>query len=512
MKYYTAIVVVALSVLAVVAPLPAAAEQSRPNVVFLAVDDMNDWIGCLQGYAGKVHTPHIDRLAGQGMLFENAHCPAPVCNPSRTAVMTGLRPTTTGIYDNGRWWRPALPDVVTLPEYFAKHGYHVAGAGKVYHHTPGFNPPGQWHEYFTQVFDDPWHRPDPGDALPVRGIHWPNGFPLNGLENVRVGRRPPLNPKEFDWGPLNKDDEEMGDGRAVKWATEFLRQEHDKPFFLAVGIFRPHLPWYAPREHFDRYPLDRIVLPEVPADDLNDVPAAGRKIAEYRGDEWEYLKQQRRWKEAVQAYLASISFADAMVGKVVAALDESRYSDNTIVVLWSDHGWHLGEKHHWHKFTLWEEATRVPLVIVAPGVTDKQTRTTVPVGLIDLYPTLIDLCRLPRKEDLDGESLRRWLLDGSKPRKRPALTTHGRGNHSLRTQRYRYIRYADGSEELYDHRTDPHEWKNLAGNADFAQTVEQIKQWLPRAEAKPAPGKAAYNFNPARYEWTRRAKSGPKTP
>ena len=204
---------------------------------------------------------------------------------------------------------------VTLPEYFAKHGYHVAGAGKVYHHTPGFNPPEQWDEYFAQVFDDPWHRPGPGDAFPVRGIHWPKGFPLCDLENVRVGQRPPLNPKEFDWGPVNKDDEEMGDGQAVKWATEFLGREHDEPFFLAVGVFRPHLPWYAPQEYFDLYPLDRIVLPEVPADDLSDVPAAGRKIAKYRGDEWAYLKQQRRWIDAVQAYLASISFADAMVGR-----------------------------------------------------------------------------------------------------------------------------------------------------------------------------------------------------
>ena len=197
--------------------LPAfATGEKRPNVLFIAVDDMNDWVGCLGGYAGTVHTPHIDRLAERGLLFENAHCAAPVCNPSRTAVLTGLRPTTTGIYDNGRWWRPALPDVVTLPEYFAKQSYHVAGGGKSFHHTPGFNPPEQWDTYFQQVFDDPWHRAKPNDALPVQGLDWPQGFPLSGLENVRLGKRPPANPREFDWGPFDRTDAAMGDGQMVE--------------------------------------------------------------------------------------------------------------------------------------------------------------------------------------------------------------------------------------------------------------------------------------------------------
>ncbi len=510
---YTAIVFVSLLVTAAMTgPQSSVADDSRPNVLFLAVDDMNDWTGCLGGYPGKVHTPHIDRLAAAGMLFENAHCAAPVCNPSRTAVMTGLRPTTTGIYDNGRWWRPALPDVVTLPEYFARHGYHVAGAGKIYHHTPGFNPPGQWDEYFAQVFDDAWHRPKPGDAFPVRGVHWPEGFPLNGLENVRTGSRPPANAKEFDWGPLKKTDAQTGDGQAASWAVEFLKKQHEKPFFLAVGIFRPHMPWYAPQKYFDRYPLEQIRLPEVPEDDLQDVPAPGRKIAGYRGDEWEYVKKQLQWRRCVQAYLASISFADAMVGRILEALQQSPHQENTIVVLWSDHGWHLGEKHHWHKFTLWEEATRVPLIVVAPGLTQKQQRCAAPVSLMDLYPTLVDLCRLPPRKDLDGESLRPWLADASKSRTRPALTTHGRGNHSLRTARFRYIHYADGSEELYDHQTDPHEWKNLAGDPALAETRQRIKQWLPQKEAMPAPGKAAYKFHPARYEWTPRPQNTPKTP
>jgi len=478
------------------------AADARPNVLFIAVDDMNDWVGCLGGYGGEVHTPHIDRLAARGLLFENAHCAAPVCNPSRTAILTGLRPSTSGVYDNDRWWRPALPDVVTLPEHFAQNGYQVAGGGKLYHHSPGFNPPGQWHRYFPQVFDDAWHRPAPGEALPVSRAAWPKGFPLCELENVRLERKPPANPLEFDFGPFDKTDLEMGDGQMVTWAQQFLAQQHDGPFFLAAGIFRPHLPWYAPRKYFEMYPLEAIVLPTVPDDDLDDIPEAGRQIATYRGDEWLYLKEQNRWRHAVQAYLASITFADALVGQLLAALDESEYAENTIVVLWSDHGWHLGEKHHWHKFTLWERATRVPLVITAPGVTKAGTRSTKPVNLIDLYPTLVDLCGLPANERLDGVNLKPLLRDPQSKWDRPSLTTLSRGNHSLRTERYRYIRYADGSEEFYDHQSDPNEWRNLAGLEQHAPLKQQLSEWFPENEAQAAPNKGAYRFDPVEYTWT----------
>lgn len=484
---------------------------SRPNVLFIAVDDMNDWTGFLGGYDGPVHTPHLDRLADSGLLFENAHCAAPVCNPSRTALLTGLRPSTTGIYDNGSWWRPALPDVVTLPECFSNAGFHVAGGGKIFHHTPGFNPPEQWHFYFEQVFDDPWHRPKRNEVLPVSGIHWPDGFPLCELENVRLGIRPPANPREFDWGALQRTDAEMGDGQAVAWASEFLQQQHDDSFFLAVGIFRPHLPWYSPQKYFDLYPLEQIVLPDVRADDLDDVPAAGIEFAEARGDEWRLVADAGRWRHAVQAYLASISFSDAMVGQLLRKLDESHYAANTIVVLWSDHGWHLGEKHHWHKSTLWEEATRVPLIIAAPGVTQPGSRTRSPVGLIDLYPTLIDLCDLPPNPSLDGTSLKPLLKQPARVWQQPAITTHGRGNHAVRSERYRYIRYADGSEELYDHRNDPRELKNLlyAGNASDAsemaaltQVRDQLSAFLPESDANAARGKKAYRFDPQKYLWT----------
>ncbi len=487
------------------APSTIQAESApRPNVLFIAVDDLNDWVGCLGGYPGKVHTPNIDRLAAKGLLFENAHCPAPVCNPSRTAILTGLRSSTTGIYDNGRWWRPTLPNATTIPEFFGQQGYEVVGGGKIFHHTPGFNPPDQWDEYFRQVFDDPWHRAKPNEAFPVRESAWPKGFPLSGLENVRSGKRPPANPREFDWGPFDKLDQEMGDGQVVEWAKRFLAKKHDRPFFLAAGIFRPHLPWYVPRKYFDLYPLDQVKLPTVPDDDLDDIPEAGRKMANYRGDEWEYLKKENRWQEAVQAYLASISFADALVGELITSLEKSPHAKNTIIVLWSDHGWHLGEKHHWHKFTLWEEATRVPLIVVAPNVTSPGTKTSRPVGLIDLYPTLAELCGLSPPKNLDGISLVPLLSDPSRQWERPALTTHGRGNHALRTERFRYIRYADGSEELYDHAIDPNEWKNVANHGNVKELKQQLQKWFPEINAKPAPSKNAFRFDPIQYQWTRK--------
>jgi len=491
--------------------LPAADTASgvkaggRPNVLFIAIDDLNDWVGCLGGYAG-VRTPHIDRLAARGMLLTNAHCPAPVCNASRTAVLTGLAPWRTGIYNNASWWRPVLPEVVTLPERFRAAGYLVAGGGKVYHHTPGFNPPDQWHEYFDQVFDDPWHRPKAGDIRPVRSVRWPPGFPLNGLGNV-AGLPRPVNPMEFDWGPLEKEELEMGDGQMVAWACRFLKARHEKPFFLAVGTFRPHLPWYAPRAHFKRYPIEAIHLPPIKVDDLDDVPATGRKFATARKPDIMLVKRAGRWREAIRAYLACVSYADALIGRLVDALDASGQAERTIIVLWSDHGWHLGEKGHWHKMTLWERATRVPLVVVAPDVTRPGSRCTRPVSLLDLYPTLVELCGLEPVEGLDGESLLPLLEDLDAPRRRPALTTYLRGNHAVRDDRWRYIRYADGGEELYDHRTDPHEWSNLAGDPRYGRVKARLARWLPPRDAQTAPGKSAFEFDPRTYRWR---KKGPK--
>jgi arylsulfatase A-like enzyme len=277
------------------------------------------------------------------------------------------------------------------------------------------------------------------------------------------------------------EEQKMGDAQVADWVIEQLGRPQEQPFFLACGMFRPHLPWYVPQEYFDRFPLEQIKLPKTIEHDLDDIPSAGIQMAKPQGDHAKVLAH-KQWHRAVQGYLASISFADAQIGRVIDALDQSELLDNTIVVLWTDHGWHLGEKQHWRKFALWEEATRTPLIIVAPGVTPG-SRCNRPVNLIDIYPTLIDLCDLPRRDELEGKSLRPLFIDPKTPWDRPSLTTHKRNNHALRSERFRYIRYADGSEELYDHTVDPLEWQNIAGNPAYADAKQMLTKWFPTRNA-----------------------------
>jgi arylsulfatase A-like enzyme len=474
------------------------AAGQRPNVLFISVDDMNDYVGHLGGYAGEIHTPNLDRLAKRGVAFTNAHCPSSVCNPSRTAIMTGLRPSTTGIYNNGQWWRPHLPDVVTLPEHFRANGYRAIGGGKVLHHTLGNNPPDLWDAFFPQVQDSAWHYDYhyPGQHLAKEDFHWPEGFPLNSFAE-EVGRA-------FDWGGLDKADLETGDGQMVQWAVDLLGKPSETPFFLAAGIYRPHLPWYAPRKYFDLYPLDDIQLPEVKEGDLSDIPPIGQAMAREKLSDFELVKEKGQYRQALQGYLASISFADAMVGRILDALDTSDHADNTIVVLWSDHGWQHGEKGAWHKSTLWERATHVPFIIVAPGVTKAGSVCNRPVNLVDIYPTLIELCGLEPKAELDGISLVPLLRDADALWERPSLTTMERGNHTLRSERWRYTRYIDGTEELYDHEADPQEWMNLASQGKYDNVKADLAKWLPDANAPSALRKKAYDFDPKSYQWTRK--------
>jgi len=340
-----------------------AAPADRPfDVLFIAVDDLNDWIHPLGGYP-RVQTPNLDRLAARGVLFTHAYCSAPACNPSRASLLTGVAPSTSGVYHNSQPWRPVMPDVTTLPQHFMKQGYRVIGRGKIFHGK--YNDPASWHEYIPRGSD-----PTP----PVR--------PANRIEHIDA---------HFDWGPLDVDDADMDDAKVVAWAADRLKASYDAPLFLGVGIFRPHLPWYVPRAYFERYPLSQVVVPFAMAHDLDDVPPMGRTIARPEGDHAKVVATAN-WTRAVQGYLASIAFADACVGRLLDALDASGRADRTIIVLWGDHGWHLGEKLHWRKFALWEETTRVPLIIVAPGVTQPGRRCERTVSLLDLYPTLAELC------------------------------------------------------------------------------------------------------------------------
>ncbi len=488
--------IVLLGWLLAVAPtaVQAAESKERPNVLMIAVDDMNDWVGCLSGHP-QVQTPNIDRLARRGLLFTNAHCAAPVCNPSRAAIMTGLRPSTTGIYANEVSWIEAMPEARSLPQHFKESGYYVAGGGKVHHHMPGFNRLDDWHTYFDQVFDS--HYQDQlARGLDVSHFQWPSGFPLNGLAAVRDFSNPPKNAREFDWGAWDKLDQEMGDGQMVEWAVRLLQQPPSFPFFLAAGIYRPHLPFYAPRKYFDRYPPGELALPSIKEDDLDDLPPAGQKMAADRRGDYELVLQSGRYRELLQAYLASITFCDALIGRLLDALESGPAARNTIVILWSDHGWHLGEKQHLHKFTLWERSTRVPLVVAVPGLTAENSRTARPVGLIDLFPTLIELCQLAPLVPLDGQSLVPLLREPNRAWERPALTTHGPGNHALRSENFRYIRYADGGEELYDHRVDPHEWTNLAARPEWARLKAELSTYLPAVDSRPVKTKKKKTASP----------------
>jgi arylsulfatase A-like enzyme len=434
----------------------------KPNVLFIPVDDMNDWVTHLGGHPQAL-TPNLDRLAKRGVTFTNAHCAAPACNPSRVALLTGLRPSTTGIYHNSNPWRPVLPEVVTLPRHFKNQGYFTAGFGKVYHGS--YPDAGDW---------DIWGSA-PGDSRKVpKEKHLGDG----GVGGIR-------------FGPLENSDEEMIDHLNVTRAIEQLKRKHDKPWFIACGLIKPHMAFSVPRKYFDRFPLESIKLPEVPADDLGDIPPAGVKMARPQGDHKEIV-ESGRWKEAVQAYLATINFADAQLGRLLDALDESPDRDKTIVCLWSDHGWHLGEKQHWRKFALWEEATKAPMIWVVPGVTEPGGVCARPVDFMNIYPTLDDLCGLPapenpRGQEIEGVSMRALLTEPNAAWDRPALTTHGRNNHALRSQEYRYIRYADGGEELYDHRSDPMEFTNLAQDPKFAGVKAGLAKWLPEANVAEAP-------------------------
>lgn len=432
------------------------AKKDRPNVLFIAIDDLNDWIGCMGGHP-DTRTPNLDRLAARGTLFTNAHCAAPLCNPSRAALMTGIRPSTSGVYMNSNPWRkaPALAQAMTLPQHFMAHGYKAIGSGKIFHGA--YEDPASWDDYWPSK-----KKCVPPSAQPAKR-------PLNGYSSPS---------DHFDWGPMDATDEEMGDYKVVSWGLEQLAAKHDKPLFLACGFTKPHLPWYVPRKYFDQFPLEGVHLPEVKADDLDDVPAVGRKIAGVR--EHEGVVAHDQWKQAVRSYLATIAFVDGQIGRLLDGFEKSPMASDTIVCLWSDHGWHLGEKLHWRKFTLWEEATRNILTIAAPGVTKPGGRCTRPVSHMDIYPTLTDLCGLPVRDGLEGTSLVPLLKDPAAPWDRPALTTYGCDRHTVRSERWRYIRYNDGTEELYDHAKDPNEWTNLAADAQCGDVKKDLARWLPK--------------------------------
>ena len=444
-------------------------EASPPNVLFLAVDDLNTWLGCMNGHP-QAHTPNMDRLAAHGVVFHNAHCQAPICGPSRASLMSGYLPSTTGIYGQirDRDLREASPQTGStpfLPEWFSENGYHTMGVGKLfYQHAP------------EGAFEDSAGRESGFGPKPPQRLKWE------------------ADKTSTDWGPFPDSDEDMPDFRTAQWAVERLKQAHEKPFFLAAGFLRPHVPWHVPKKWFDLFPPDEIAMPPYQPGDQDDVPAISRELhAVPMMPTTDWAIESGEWENIVQAYLACIAFVDAQVGKVLDALEASPYADNTYVVLWGDHGYHIGEKNRFAKHSVWEEATRTPLIVAGPGIASGNTHK--PAGLIDLYPTLLDLCGLPANSANEGHSLRPLLGDpNAADWPHVALTTYGRNNHGVRDERYRYIRYEDGSEELYDHQDDTHEWNNVAGDPAHAETKQRLAAYLPEFNAPWSP-KSIYEYN-----------------
>jgi arylsulfatase A-like enzyme len=453
----------------VAAPLLAASPSKRanlasspPNLLFIVLDDMNDWIGSLKGHP-QASTPNMDALAKRGTNFTNAHCQAPLCNPSRASFLTGLRPSTTGIYGLSPSHRsvPALRDHVTMPEHFTNNGYTTIGLGKVYHMLEG-----QHRSREFQIWREPKFGPSPPKRL--------GGGDFGGTL--------------VDWGIFPEKDEDLEDYKLADAAIEQLRMlPHDKPFLLAVGFSCPHVPCYAPAKWFDRIPLNEVVLPKIKQGDRRDTPEFSWylhwKLPEPR---LAYYEKLGELPARVRAYLAVTSYIDAQIGRVLNALEETGRMQNTIVVLIGDNGYHFGEKEITGKNSLWDRATHVPLIMAGPGIPKRSISD--PAELLDIYPTLVELAKLPARTGLEGRSLVPQM-HGQK-RTAPAITTANQGNHGIRTDRWRYIRYADGSEELYDMRADPNEWTNLANDPEYRQRKEELARWLPKIDVPHAPGSA----------------------
>jgi arylsulfatase A-like enzyme len=453
---------------------------TKPNVLFISVDDLNDWIEPLGGHP-QARTPNLKKLAEQAILFTHNYCASPACNPSRTALLTGIHTYNSGMYSNYQYWREVLQDDQTLPQYFMANGYWAGGAGKIFHNDQP--DPQSWNEYYPSKEK---HMPDYFIPKPGETVNMPTFLNMYGA---------------FDWTPIDIPDEETGDFKSVQWVLDQLGREHDKPFFLACGIYRPHLPWYVPQEYFDMFPIEKIQLPKYLENDLDDVGERAQEIAHRGGNYHKYVVEAEQWKNAVQGYLASIAYADAMVGKILEALKSSNYAQNTIIVLWSDHGWQLGEKTHWRKFALWENVVRTVLMMKVPEGTVGFPEGSVVGGqcdritsLMDIFPTLVELCGLPQKNGLDGHSLIPLLENPNAVWDYPAITTYDFLEFSIRTQNWRFTCYIDGSEELYDHKSDPEEWNNLADIPEYKEIKENLLRYIPN---NPAPlAETSYKLMP----------------
>jgi len=470
---------------AVRSPATQADEPQRPNVLFIAVDDMNCDLGCYGN--GQVLTPNLNALAARGVQFDRAYCQFPLCSPSRTSLLTGLRPDTTQVFNLKKHFRSVLPDVVTLPELFKNNGYFVARVGKIYHYgnpgqigTNGLDDEQSWHERINPSGRDKKEESQITNFTPRRGLG-------SSLSLMAAGGK----------------DEEQTDGIVATEAIRLMREHKDQPFFIAAGFYRPHCPYVAPAKYFDLYPLKSISMPPLTDDELMGVPAMALSSTAPRP--W-FGVAEIEARRAKQAYYACISFVDAQVGRLLTELDQLGLRENTLIVFWSDHGYHLGEHGLWKKQSNFEESARAPLIFAGYGVPSHGKRSLRPVEFLDIYPTVADLCGLKPKGNLEGVSLRPLLTDPAATWDRPAYTQvdrNGKPGHSVRTQRWRYTEWDNGraGKQLYDHEADPRELMNLADDPAHAKVVAEMqtlvrKNWPTDsysnrgADAKPPAAKA----------------------
>ena len=429
-----------------------------PNILLIAVDDLNDFIGAM-GHPDAL-TPNLDRLIQRGTLFANAQCQAPMCSPSRVAIMTGLRPSTTGIYgfldDNLiQDTNEATRNITLMPQYFKNAGYHTMGMGKIFHeHAP------------EGLFDESGGRERGFGPSPPLRFHWDK----KGTST--------------DWGAYPERDDQMPDYRTAKWAVERLGRNYPSPFFLAVGFLRPHVPWYVPQKWFDLYDTATIHLPDYLPTDTDDLPPIALEIDDLpMMPTTAWAIENKQWKNILQAYLASVSFVDHYIGEVLDALEKSPHAANTIVALWSDHGYRLGEKGTFAKVALWNRATLSPLIFAGPGIPEN-VRIDAPVELFSIYPTLAGLAGLPQVPAIESRSMLPLIQDPNRSWPHPAITTWARNNHAIVSKSHRYIRYEDGSEELYDLAKDPQEWHNIASNPKSKPIIDELATHLPKINVK----------------------------
>ena len=429
--------------------------ESKPDIVLIIVDDLNDWLGCLDGHP-DAYSPNIDALAEHGMLFPQAYCNSPQCRPSRTSMMHGVYPFKTGTYFNARFQNEAPIKTPAMQQFFMNQGYRVASGGKVFHGTPG--------RYGDSLFRKP------ADPKPPKGE---NNFNAMAAPN--------------DGYALDAKDEEMSDYKVATWASEQWQMVTEKPLLMTVGFFRPHRPLHVPKPWFEKFPLSSIRRPAEPVgvDDWEDMPEFSRRLARthahkplHQGlSDHEYIVENQQWDATIRAYHASIAFVDRQIGRFLDTIKKNPRGRETYIILTSDHGWHLGEKKHWCKGAIWEQTTHVPFIVSGPGI-EPGSKCLQPVSLIDVYPSLVDLAGLEVPAWLDGTSIKSQLTDPESPRG-PAISSYGEGNTSIRTLNWRYIRYEDGSEELYDHRSDPNEWTNLAQVPDHKDVKIRLMNLIP---------------------------------